>query len=57
MVKLRKNRMWVMATSPKNYIALFSFQKPIWGLIQMLNKKIGVGTPYENLKRGCSSVG
>ena len=45
MVKLRLNRMWVMATSPKNYIALFSFQKPIWGLIQMLEKKIGVGTP------------
>ena len=32
MVKLRQARMWVMATSPKNYIALFSFQRPGQGV-------------------------
>ena len=53
MVKLRLfDRMWVMVTSSKNYIALFSFQSPASGVkSKRLNKKSGVGT-LENLKLG-----
>ena len=52
MVKLRNNRMWVMATSPKNYIALFSFQTQIGWENPMVEQKIsGVGT-LDELKTG-----
>ena len=44
--------MWVMATSPKNYIALFSFQTQIGWVNPMVERKIsGVGT-LDELKTG-----
>ena len=41
--------MWVMATSPKNYIALISFQIPGQGVKPDSWKKSGVGTLEELL--------
>ena len=42
--------MWVMATSPKNYIALFSFQTQVGWENPMVEEKIsGVGTLEELL--------
>ena len=44
--------MWVMATSPKNYIALFSFQTQVgWENPMVGNKISGVGT-LDELKTG-----